>query len=99
MTDPGRAERLWVAVSLATVWLVEVGGLAEFAPRAESVPPLGRLDRPRVHRVFRVGLAVMLAGLLRGQVRVGRFAPEPWPEPVPIPPVSESEFMAQMTYP
>jgi len=99
MRDAGRAERLWVAVSLATLWLVEVGGLAEFEPRAETVPPLGRLDRPRVHRLFRVGLAVILAGLVCGEVPAGRFAPEPWPTPVPIPPATEEQFNSQMTYP
>ena len=98
MTDPDRAERLWVAVSVATLWLVEVGGLAELEPRAETVPPLGRLDRPRVHRLFRVGLAVILAGLLNGQVRDGRFVPEPWPVPVPIPTITEELFRSQMTY-
>jgi hypothetical protein len=99
MTDPSRAERLWVAVAVATVWLVEVGGLAESEPRAETIPPLGRLDRPRVHRLFRVGLAVILAGLLVGRMRVGRFVPEPWPTPVPIPSLTEDEFRSQMTYP
>lgn len=99
MTDPSRAERLWVAVAVATVWLVEVGGLAEYEPRAETIPPLGRLDRPRVHRLFRVGLAAILAGLLVGQVRAGRFVPEPWPTPIPIPGLTEDEFRSQMTYP
>jgi hypothetical protein len=99
MTDPGRAERLWAAVAVATIWLVEVGGLAEFEPRAETVPPVGRRDRPRVHRVFRVGLAVILAGLLVGQVRGGRFIPEPWPTPKPIPSLTEDEFLAGKTYP
>jgi hypothetical protein len=99
MTDPDRAERLWVAVAVATVWLVEVGGLGECEPRAETVPPLGRLDRPRVHRLFRVGLAVIVAGLLAGRVRVGRFVPEPWPAPKPIPALTEDEFRSQMTYP
>ena len=98
MTHPDRAERLWVAVSVATLWLVEVGGLAELEPRAETVPPLGRLDRPRVHRLFRVGLAAILAGVLVGTVRVGRFQPEPWPTPVPIPTVTEDQFCSQMTY-
>jgi hypothetical protein len=99
MSDPDRAARLWVAVSVATVWLVEVGGLAEFEPRPETVPPLGRSDRPRVHRLFRVGLAVILAGLLGGRVMAGRFVPEPWPTPTPIPALTEEEFRSQMTYP
>jgi hypothetical protein len=62
MRDPGRAERLWVAV--ATLCLVEVGGLAEGEPRAETVPPFRSAGRSRVHRVFRVGLGLILAGLL-----------------------------------
>lgn len=99
MTDPDRAERLWVVVSVATLWLVEVGGLAEFEPRPGTIPPLGRLDRPRVHRLFRVGLAVILAGLLAGEVRTGRFVPEPWPTPIPIPPITEDQFRSAMTYP
>lgn len=99
MEHPDRAERLWAVVAVATLWLVEVGGLSEFEPRAETVPPLGRLDRPRVHRLFRVGLAVILAGLLAGEVRPGRFVPEPWPTPVPIPPLTEEQFCSRMTYP
>jgi hypothetical protein len=86
-------------VSVATLWLVEVGGLAEFEPRTETVPPLGRVDRPRVHRLFRVGLAVILAGLLSGEVRAGRFEPEPWPTPTHIPPLAEEQFISQLTYP
>lgn len=77
MSDPDQAERLWVAVVVAAVRLVEVGRLAECEPRAETVPPLGRSDRPQVHRPFRLGLIVILAGLLVGQVRVGWFCPEP----------------------
>ena len=98
MTDASRAERLWVVVSVATLWLVEVGGLAELEPRAETVPPLGRLDRPRVHRLFRVGLAIILAGLLDGEIRIGNFLPEPWPTPIPIPTLTEEQFLSQMTY-
>jgi hypothetical protein len=99
MDDPARAQRLWVAVSLATLWLVEVGGLAEFEPRAETVPPLGRLDRGRVHRVFRVGWAVITAGLLEAQARFGSFRPEPWPTIQPIPTLDEQRFCSGMTYP
>ena len=92
--------QLWGAIRLRpTLWLVEVGGLSEFEPRAETIPPLGRSDRPRTHRLFRVGLAVILAGLLCGEVRIGRFQPEPWPDPVPIPPITEELFCSQMTYP
>lgn len=99
MEHADRAERLWAVVSLATLWLVEVGGLSESEPRAETVPPLGRSSRPRLHRLFRVGSAAILAGLLRGEVRAGRFQPEPWPTPTPIPMLPEQQFISQMTYP
>lgn len=101
MTDPDRAARVWAALALATVWLVEVGGLAEFEPRPETVPRFraaaggGR----RVHRVFRVGLGLILAGLLAGEVRAGRLLPEPWPEPQPYPVWTEDEVRNHATYP
>lgn len=98
MTDPARVERLWVVLAVATLWLVEVGGLAEFESRPETVPPFRTGSGPRVHRLFRIGLGLILAGLLVGEVRSGRFVPEPWPKPVPIPPVPENEFM-DSTYP
>ena len=45
------------------------------------------------------GSAVILAGLLAGEVRVGRFVPEPWPTPIPIPPITDDQFRSAMTYP
>ena len=99
MVDPTRAERLWAVVSLATLWLVEVGGLAELEPRAETVPPLVRANGSRLHRLFRVGLALIGAGLLNGKMRVGVWCPEPWPTPTPIPTLPEERFHAGLTYP
>lgn len=99
MTDPDRASRMWVVLAVATVWLVEVGGLAEFEPRPETIPRFRSVGGRRVHRVFRVGLGLILAGLLVGEVRRGRLVPEPWPEPVPIPPVTEDEVRKRATYP
>jgi len=68
MTDPARAERLWVVVAVATVWLLEVGGLAEQAVPPATVPRLPKppAGRRRVHRLFRLGLMLITAGLLRG---------------------------------
>jgi hypothetical protein len=99
MTDPARAERLWVALAVATLWLVEVGGLAEFEPRPETIPRFGSGAGRRIHRVFWVGLGLIVAGLLAGEVRSGRLVPEPWPERKDYPPLSEGEFLKRMTYP
>jgi len=69
MTDPDRASRMWVVLAVATAWLVEVGGLAEFEPRAETIPRFrsGVAGGRRVHRVFRVGLGLILAGFAGGR--------------------------------
>ena len=99
MTDPARAARLWLAVAVGTLWLVEVGGLAEAELRSETIPRFRTTTGTRVHRLFRIGLGLILAGLLRGQVLAGRFIPEPWPDPVPIEPLSEHDSWRHMIYP
>jgi DDE family transposase len=101
MADPARAERLWAVVALATLWLLEVGGAADAGVPAATVPRLPRppAGRRRVHRVFRLGLALILAGLLRGELVAGRFEPEAWPRPDPPPRIDETEFTAGLTYP
>jgi hypothetical protein len=104
VTAPDRAARQWVVLAVATLWLIEVGGLAEAEPRAETVPPLPRLPRPprgraRVHGLFRLGLGRILAGIIAGRVPVGRFTPDVWPPPDPVPEVSEQQFCSDMTYP
>ncbi len=52
-------------------------------------------DRRRRVRVFVRGLAVILAGLLGGELRTGRFVPEPWPDSERIPRISEAQFDAR----
>jgi hypothetical protein len=101
ITAPDRAERQGLAPAVATPWLIEVGGLAEGEPRPETVPPLPtpRAGPARWARLFRVGLGLIVAGVIRGQVPVGRFVPEAWPAPQPVPEISEDEFCSQLTYP
>jgi hypothetical protein len=90
MSDPERAARLWLAVALATLWLLSVGGEAE-----DTIPPhtVGDLTpallatrrqrhatQLRVVSVVRRGWVTLLAALINGQpLPVGRFRPEPWP--------------------
>ncbi len=90
MTDPQRAARLWLAVAVATLWLLSVGGAAE-----ETIPPSTFLDlttalgharrqrratRLRLVSVFRQSWNLILVALLQGwRLPTGRFVPEPWP--------------------
>jgi hypothetical protein len=107
MEDADRVERVWAAIALATLWMVEVGGLDEHEERAETVPPIKRtqpkawpVNRPgreRRHRLFTRGLAVFRATLLRGEEPRGQFNQEPWPQTLPFPAVGEAEIQAKCT--
>lgn len=100
MTDPARAERLWLALAVATLWLVRVGGEAEGPAPAAALPELrlageGVPQRPRARRwrlvsVFRQGwVAIVVALLAHRRLPLGRLYPEAWPElpefPAPAP--------------
>jgi len=101
ITAPDRAERQWLVLAVATLWLIEVGGVADGERRPETVPPWPkpRRPQPRPHRLFRVGLGLIVVGILTGRIPQGQFVPEEWPQPEPIPTISEHEFHSQMTYP
>ncbi len=90
ITDPQRVERFWVAVAIATLWVLSVGG------EAEATQPVSGLDhlpethiarrratqrsRPRLLSCFRRGINLIVAALLRGcALPLGRFYPQPWP--------------------
>jgi len=92
ITDPARATRFWLALAVATLWVVSVGGEADATLPASSLPDLPathvarrttRRSRPRLPSCFRRGVLVILAALLRGApLPLGRFCPEPWPSAV-----------------
>lgn len=96
MTDPDRASRLWLAIAVATLWLVSVGGQAELTLPASSFEdlPEGHIARrrttkrlqPRLLSCFRRGILVIMAALIAGQpLPLGRFHPEPWPSSTSFP--------------
>lgn len=90
MTDPARATRFWLALAVATLWVVSVGGAAD-----ASLPPSSLLHLPDNHvarrhfkgrqkmrslSCFRRGIAMILAALIHHQsLPLGCFVPEPWP--------------------
>jgi hypothetical protein len=92
MSDPPRAARLWLAVAVATVWLLSVGGLAEETLPVSTLLPLADADAPaarplqatqlRLVSIFRQGWILILVALLnQRRLPRGRFIPEPWPQP------------------
>lgn len=69
MTDPKRAERLWLAIAVATLWVVSVGGEADAATSASTLDPIPLLTptkraQPRLLSCFRLGILTILAHLL-----------------------------------
>jgi hypothetical protein len=89
MEDAQRAARLWLAVAVATLWLVSVGGQAEAEIVQSTIPELVSVKtrrsgtRWRTTGIFRRGSVLILVGLLNNELLpVGRFLPEDWPTSV-----------------
>lgn len=87
MTDPARAERLWLALAVATLWLVRVGGevdtAADDCPLGAVGAGLRAARRRRPVSLFRRGWVGILVALLKGEtLPFGVFRPEPWPAPL-----------------
>ncbi len=91
MRDPRRAERLWLAMAVATLWVVSVGCQAETElPLGvlDALPAQQRADQPvsrrrpaRTLSCFRRGRLLIVAALAnRHVVPMGRFIAEPWPK-------------------
>lgn len=90
MDDPERAERLWLAIAIATWWLLSVGGEAEAkADEAETVtatfPAIPGSPRWRgkgwcLVGIFRHGWTLILSALVSHcPLPFGHGCPEPWP--------------------
>ena len=89
MEDPARAERMWLAVAVATWWLVTVGGEADAAIAQETMADVPhthsqRPPRSRLISVFHRGWNLILAALLRHDpLPFATGQPEPWPQLLP----------------
>jgi Transposase DDE domain len=86
MDDPARAERLWLAVAIATWWLLSVGGEADAAVPVETMAEVPQTQRRRwrLIGVFRRGWVLIMAALLRHEpLPLATGKPEPWPQQSP----------------
>jgi hypothetical protein len=94
MTDPGRAGRLWLALSVATLRLVS---MATEVGEVENFDFLQAVDQQSSHShrqvsLFRFGWINLLVQLIHGEtLPQGILIPEPLPEtPIPRPPLQLS---------
>ncbi len=97
MLDAGRAERLWLAMAVATLWTVAVGSAAEMQPPTPSrkeVPPshVARLSAGSGHGpergrelscLTRGRLTLLAAALKEEPLPQGRLEPEVWATTLP----------------
>ncbi len=78
MTRPERAERLWFVMAVATLWVLSVGGQADAALAASSLPAL---PKSRPLSCFVLGLNRILAAVIRHlPLPFGCFIPDDWPK-------------------
>lgn len=84
MKDPARAERIWLAISVATIWVFSIGGEADASIPVDTLPDMDGgvqpvVSRPRRVSVFRRGLILILVSLIRHiPLPFGAFVPETW---------------------
>lgn len=90
ISDPGRAERFWLVIAIATLWVVSVGGEVEATQGVSGLEHLpethiarrraSRRSRPRLLSCFRQGISRIIAAIITGGLLLlGRFYPQPWP--------------------
>ena len=90
MSDPDRAARLWLALSVATLWVVSVGGEldAKLQECDLSHLPLTHIARKTKTHSFQVrkiscftrGIINVLTALINQRpISLGVLIPEPWP--------------------
>src|SRR5260370_168337 len=109
MIDPARAERLWLAIAVATLWVVSVGGEVDANLPVSSLEALpqthvarrkatGR-SRPRMLSCFARGLLTIVGALIRADGRLlGPFVPEPSHATGPPPKKNTSNIAARATH-
>ncbi len=107
MTNPQRAARLWLALALATLWMVSLGSDLEVGPTPNPpyLPDLHSIltmlptpTRPRRARLFRLGWLWLLVQLITAQPLPlpRRLVPEPWPD---VPKLWSPSFLQQDVLP
>lgn len=111
MEDPARAERHWLVMAVATLWVVSVGGEVDATVSASTLEALPATHiarrqcknrkKSRKMSCFARGIMLVTLALLQGEaIATGHFLPFSWPL---SPPISQNEASAwragEKTYP
>ena len=110
MQDPARAERHWLVMAVATLWVVSVGGVIEASQPASTLADLplthsarlrnkGR-KKPRKMSCFARGIMLITVALLQGRsLPTGRFVPFVWPTSPEVEREASNQAETEKTYP
>jgi hypothetical protein len=86
MEDPERAQRLWLAIAVTTLWLLRVGGSAWACETDPAGPAPFEPGRQRHHDVSHMSSvfaqghkAILMALLKHRRLPQGQWLPQPWP--------------------
>jgi Transposase DDE domain len=96
MTDPARAERLWLALAVATFWVVTVGAATEVDTSQPVIAGLAPTPtRPRRIRLFRLGRLSILAALSLAHALPlpGPLTADHWPGDPCLPPAPLASYL------
>ncbi|WP_201382467.1 hypothetical protein [Ktedonobacter sp. SOSP1-52] len=78
MRDPRRVERLWLAMAVAQIWQVAVGGEAE--AKEEDPKAAEQAGRGMEESCARRGQRILEIKVMQGKPSpLGRFLPQKWP--------------------
>ena len=86
MEDPERADRLWLAIAVATLWLLRVGGSAEAAQAKQAIGNIWQYEQMcskcwgKISVFARGHREILMALLKHARLPLGQWVPEPWPE-------------------
>ena len=94
MQDPARAERHWLVMAVATLWVVSVGGVVDAEQPASTLAALPQTHRARTHTkgrqnprktsCFARGIMRITVALLKGDgLPTTQFVPFVWPTSPP----------------
>jgi hypothetical protein len=110
MEDPARAERHWLVMAVATLWVVSVGGVIEASQPASTLADLpsthsarlGNKGRKKARKMscFARGMMLITVALLQGRsLPTGRFVPFVWPTSPEVESEASNQAKTEKTYP
>lgn len=86
LRDPKRAERLWLAMSVAMLWMITLGSQTSQQQNQTSRFPSSSARLPRSLSYFSLGLVSLLITLIKGfPITLSAWIPQPLTPPLPAP--------------